>query len=38
MNCSKAHQSLADEILSAGIDADRIEAIEWEETHLIDHI
>ena len=30
--------SLADEILSAGIDADRIEAIEREETHLIDHI
>ena len=30
--------SLAGEILAAGIDADRIEAVEREETHLIDHV
>ena len=30
--------SLAGEILAAGIDANRIEAVEREETHLIDHI
>jgi hypothetical protein len=30
-------RSLAGEILAAGIDADRIEAVEREETHLIDH-
>jgi hypothetical protein len=30
--------SLAGEILDAGIDADRIEAVEREETHLIDHV
>lgn len=30
--------SLAVEILAAGIDADRIEAVEREETHLIDHV
>jgi hypothetical protein len=30
--------SLAGKIISAGIDADHIEAIEREETHLIDHI
>jgi hypothetical protein len=29
---------LAVEILAAGIDADRIEAVEQEETHLIDHV
>ncbi|RPJ52030.1 MAG: hypothetical protein EHJ95_04580 [Methanobacteriota archaeon] len=30
--------SLAVEILAAGIDADRIEAVEREETHLIDQV
>jgi hypothetical protein len=30
--------SLAGEILAAGIDADRIEAVEREETHIIDHV